>query len=187
MFVHLLGSNSNRPVESARWRKISPLSSGSAALQLESTAVSPSPAENLRLPASRFVSGVTAAYMDGRHQDLLAPLELRMPGSNLALTARPGQRAGLAEELAQANTSYGHPRAAELAVKLADPATVIVVTGQQAGLFGGPLFSLTKMMGAAKWAADLEAQGIPAVGVLGSDRGPRLQRDRQLCSATVQS
>ena len=71
----------------------------------------------------------------------------------------------LAEEMERANTSYGHPRAAELAARLADPATVVIVAGQQAGLFGGPLFSLTKMIGVAKWAQELEQRGVPAVGV----------------------
>ena len=41
----------------------------------------------------------------------------------------------------------------------------MVVTGQQAGLLGGPLFSLSKMVGAAKWAAKLRAEGVPAVAI----------------------
>ena len=61
-----------------------------------------------------------------------------------------------------------------------------VVTGQQAGLFGGPLYVLYKALGALKTARLLEAKGRPAVAVFWvAVRRPRLrggalgERDRR--------
>ena len=58
------------------------------------------------------------------------------------------------------------PEAVDAAAALADPATVAVVTGQQAGLFGGPLFTLLKAITAVATAARLEREhGVRAVAV----------------------
>lgn len=108
---------------------------------------------------------VAAAVLEGKGRGLLAPLSY-LEGGALPAPASPApDRGALAAGLAEANQAYGHPRARELAEKLADPATRVVVTGQQPGLFGGPLYALSKLVAAARWAAHLEEQGQPAVAV----------------------
>ena len=80
------------------------------------------------------------------------------------LGTAPGRRE-LAEALRQANDQYGHPEARELAARLADPSTRVVITGQQPGLFGGPLYTLSKAVAAQLWAERLEAAGEPAIAL----------------------
>jgi bacillithiol biosynthesis cysteine-adding enzyme BshC len=69
------------------------------------------------------------------------------------------RRRGLVEALSVQNS--GNP----LLDRLAEPGTVAVVTGQQVGLFSGPLYSLYKALTAVRLADHLSASGIPAVPV----------------------
>ena len=62
------------------------------------------------------------------------------------------------------------PRARENGALLADKKTVAVLTGQQAGLFGGPLFTLLKALTALKLAEQVARDhGVPAVAIFWID------------------
>jgi uncharacterized protein YllA (UPF0747 family) len=139
-----------------------------------------SPPDTLRvdLAAAGLLPPLPRAYLEARDLDLLTPLRFVPPaaaavpdlGAVLAAAARPAaatlrHRAELAAALEVSNRSYGHRAAAALCRRLADPATRVVVTGQQPGLFGGPLLTFSKLVAASRWAAALEAAGEPAVAV----------------------
>src|SRR5580692_8626730 len=58
------------------------------------------------------------------------------------------------------------PRAVEAGRTLADQRTVAILTGQQAGLFGGPLFTLLKALTALKLASQVSHDHeVPGVAV----------------------
>lgn len=62
------------------------------------------------------------------------------------------------------------PKAIEAGRALADPRTVAILTGQQAGLFGGPLFTLLKALTALKLASQVSRDhGVPAVAIFWID------------------
>lgn len=61
-------------------------------------------------------------------------------------------------------------RAVEAGQKLADGPTVAIITGQQAGLFGGPLFTLLKALTALKLAEQVSREHrVPTVAVFWID------------------
>jgi bacillithiol synthase len=118
------------------------------------------------LAAAGLLPPIPAALLAGRETDLLAPLRFLAPGAlPPPAPPAPASRAELARALETANAGYGHPKAAQLARRLADPAVQVVVTGQQPGLFGGPLYAFSKMIAAALWAEALEREGVPAVAL----------------------
>jgi bacillithiol synthase len=71
---------------------------------------------------------------------------------------------------AQQERRHAPPAARDAAAKLADPATRVIITGQQAGLFGGPLFTLLKAITTMKLAAQVaKDHRVPVVPVFWID------------------
>ena len=105
--------------------------------------------------------GAVARFFGGGGFDLAAT---RAAAERTSLYDRP--RAAVADALVRQQQGRQAARAAEAAARLGDPKTVAIVTGQQAGLFGGPLFVLWKALGAIKAARALETlRGAPVVPV----------------------
>lgn len=71
----------------------------------------------------------------------------------------PRDRAAVVSMLAAQQEQRGAPAAARAAVdRLADPLTVAILTGQQAGAFGGPLYTLLKAIAALQLARRTERE-----------------------------
>jgi bacillithiol synthase len=84
---------------------------------------------------------------------------------------QPRDRARLVTLLQAQQDARGAPAPARAALaRLTDPAAVTVVTGQQAGVFGGPLFTLLKALTALQLARRTERDlGVPATAVFWVD------------------
>jgi len=85
--------------------------------------------------------------------------------------AHDRRRDAIASVIASQQERRGAPlRALEAGRLLADRRTVAIVTGQQAGLFGGPLFTLLKAMTALKLAAEVTREhNVPAIALFWID------------------
>jgi len=104
-------------------------------------------------PATRFYAG--------------ASRNLRAIGEAAEGTLRYSRDlASVTAALVRQQRERGAEQAAEAASRLASPGAVAVVTGQQAVLFGGPLFVLFKALAVLRVAEELERErGVPAVPV----------------------
>jgi len=83
----------------------------------------------------------------------------------------PRQRDAVADVIAAQQRRRNAPANAAAALEqLRDPQTVAVVTGQQAGLFGGPLYTLLKTITAVRLAAKVRDQyHVPAIAIFWAD------------------
>jgi bacillithiol biosynthesis cysteine-adding enzyme BshC len=83
----------------------------------------------------------------------------------------PRQPAEIARVIAAQQERRAAPLTArESAARLADPAARVIITGQQAGLFGGPLFTLLKAITTMKLAAQVSKEHrVPVVPVFWID------------------
>jgi len=82
------------------------------------------------------------------------------------VAAQPLDRQKVADALEDQNRRFGSPELTfEHIEMLRQVDSVAVVTGQQAGLFTGPLFSIHKALTAIKLASCLRSQGVKAVPV----------------------
>jgi bacillithiol biosynthesis cysteine-adding enzyme BshC len=77
----------------------------------------------------------------------------------------PGRRARVADVLERQNAAFGVGEKAQEALRRFREGAVAIVTGQQVGLFGGPLYSLLKAASALNGAEELNRAGVPAVAV----------------------
>src|SRR5437773_8364453 len=75
-------------------------------------------------------------------------------------------RAMLCAALERLNRKWGAAdKTYECINKLSEPDCIAVVSGQQAGLFGGPLYTIYKALSAVKLAECLTQRGVKAVPV----------------------
>jgi bacillithiol biosynthesis cysteine-adding enzyme BshC len=127
--------------------------------------VSPDPANSI----APFLAELPRSLRAGRDLDLLLPSRLLSPGELPPVPPLAGRdaaaRRALGVALLERNRALGHPLAEPLAEALADVRTEVVVAGQQPGLFGGPLYTLTKLIATVLWAERLDREGRRAVPV----------------------
>ena len=135
---------------------------GTVTLRAESIPFSELPGQSrLFLEYQNEPSQLRRYYPDAVNS--LSELTQRIP---LVLENHKADRGILCEALAETNAKFGAgTKTFENIELLRLPETVAVVTGQQAGLFTGPLYTIYKALSAIKQAECLRQQGFSAVPV----------------------
>lgn len=114
------------------------------------------------------------------HAPVLTSLENGLRESILSL---PYPRSEMASILRSQNEDYGcGPQTLMKIDQLERPDSVAVVTGQQVGLFGGPLYTLYKALTALELSRELERRGITSVPVFWMET-----EDHDLAEVTVRA
>jgi len=80
-----------------------------------------------------------------------------------ALNFDPQRRQAIADVLERQNREWGASGATLASIARLRAGAVAVVSGQQVGLFGGPLYSILKAAAAVQLAAELSSKGVDAV------------------------
>jgi bacillithiol biosynthesis cysteine-adding enzyme BshC len=122
--------------------------------------------------ASPFLRAYTRAY------DSVSPLFAGNPADPSAWRAAVrraqasgrdhGPIAGVIQSQLERRNAPSEARA--MAARLADPAAVTIVTGQQSGVFGGPLYTLLKAITTVQLARQIEAaHSVPVVPIFWAD------------------
>lgn len=95
-----------------------------------------------------------------------APEELYAPLKLDDVPSVGARRADVVAILREKNLVLGNPHVGAMIAKLEHASCRVVITGQQPGLFGGPLFTFEKLAGAIALAADIERKtDAPCVAV----------------------
>ncbi|REJ85456.1 MAG: bacillithiol biosynthesis cysteine-adding enzyme BshC [Acidobacteria bacterium] len=136
-------------------------------MALSTTSITGDAEQRIVLPIGPRLGGLARALVDGERRSWLDPLRwVSSPEETQRVELPSRDRAAVAAALLRRNLEWGSEDAARRADRLADPRCLVVATGQQPVLFGGPQLVLSKLLAATAWAEALErATGRPAEAV----------------------
>lgn len=166
--IHRTGFGGSRVDHGSRVEPISPAVAGDASTR---TLASPRTAEGeefrarpVTIPLAQKEDAFLEAFRRGDPE--LAALYNARPIAEIRreIIARRYPRDELAELLAEQNQARGASRKTmDHIQKLREPDTCAVVTGQQVGLLGGPLYTLYKALAVVRESEELNRRGIAAI------------------------
>lgn len=128
------------------------------------------PAECIALSAiphvTRLYADYTAHFERVRAYYSRPPLTREwFPAEARSLNYDAGRRSRVADILERQNRAWGASQATLENLRRLRAGASVVVTGQQVGLFGGPLFSVYKALSAIRLAAELSQEGVECIPV----------------------